>query len=170
MGAAEDTVARSGIKVACFHADEFARAADRIRELKFLAPKMAIVVSSASEHPALILRCLIAGAVAYVFGAAPPEQFRQALSDAAQGRVYLSRRAWWAVLQYLRGLAVAHGTDHLTDSQAEMCIWLCSRPEMEVAQALAVPQGTVHAHARAIYKKLAVHGRKGFLHLLNSAR
>jgi DNA-binding NarL/FixJ family response regulator len=165
--AAEAAFANLAIDVALVSADGCVSSAlTWIRELKFLAPALKIVLCDAPSEQASVFSAITAGATAYVTGTAPHDQFVQAIRHAAGGRLFLCQQARWRALEHLRRIGMTRTGAGLTERQSEVCIWLCSRAAKEVARGLDLSMQTVVAHTRAIYKRFGVHGRKELLDVL----
>ncbi len=154
------------ISVVILHHDRPEGACADIRKLNTIAPRVAIVLFSACREPESILLALAAGALAYVVASSPIDQLIRAVHDVSEGRLFLGVQARWAAMEYIRRFESA---PVLTDREREICVWLCSRDEKGVARGLKISVQTVHTHAKAIYKKLGVHGRRRLLDRLATA-
>jgi DNA-binding NarL/FixJ family response regulator len=166
--AAETALVRLAVDLALVHAD--GPGPDCIREVRFLAPALNIVLCHAPSDAVSVFSALIAGATAYVTDTAPVEQLMEAIGHAAEGRLFLCRQAHWHALERLRLLASKPECRRLTKRQLEISLWLCSCAEKDIARCLDLSAQTVHGHGKAICRSLGVHGRKGLMDLLATAR
>ncbi len=135
-------------------------------KLKCLAGAAAVVIYAACLDTAVIFASLAEGACGCVAESAPPDQLRQAISEAGRGRVFLCNLAEWEVRERLKELAAAAGSKPLTEKEAQVCLWLVGHQEKVLPFLLSLRTSTVHTHVERVYAKLGAHSREQFLGLL----
>ncbi len=155
---------RLKISVLVFWGDRPESACTAIRKVNALAPATATLLLSPCSEPRSILRLLASGAAGYIAASSPPEHLTRAVGEVAKDRLFLDLQAGLAVSEHISQIECG---PPLTGRQREICVWLCSRGDKAVARGLALSVQTVHTHAKAIYKKLGVHGRQGLLERLS---
>jgi DNA-binding NarL/FixJ family response regulator len=128
------------------------------RRLKAALPALAVVVLTAFEDPAMILRAILAGADGYVLKKSGARELGEQLRAVARGGSPLTA---CVARQVLEGDAPAEGSPtRLTLSERERDVLRCLVRGMRYQQAaddLGLSLDTVRAHIRAIYRKLQVH-------------
>lgn len=164
--AAEPELIRHATHVALVEVDGAGRITERIRKVRFFAPRLAVAAWAARWPPPLIFSSLAAGAAACIAEQAPPEQLAHAILAAAGGQLFLCKQVHWQALNRLRLLGGAPHRQPLTPREELICLWLCHGREKDAARALNLSAQTVHTHCKSIYRKLAVHGRRELLKLL----
>lgn len=164
--AAESELARRRHAVALLHETTPAFACASARKFKFLAPLVPIVVHSPALEGTSVFSILAAGAAGCVFEKAPDEQSLSAMKEAVRGGLFLCKQARWEVIERLRAAEDEPGCEHLTRREEDVSLWLCRGTEKDTALGLKISVQTAHAHAKAIYKRLRVHGRAALVSLL----
>lgn len=164
--AAQPELTRDTTHAALVEVDGAGRSTERIRKVRFFAPRLAVAAWAAHWPPSLIFSSLAAGAAACIAEQAPPDQLAHAISAAAGGQLFLCKQVHWQALNRLRILGGAPHRRALTPREELICLWLCHGREKDAARALNLSAQTVHTHSKSIYRKLAVHGRRELLKLL----
>ncbi len=133
-----------------------------LRALRRRLPGVPIVVISTSEKPADVARAIACGARGYVLRSSRAEALYHVLLLVLGVEVYvppvvLARNGWLpAAAPWVNGDALAK----LTPREREVLRWLvegCSNKE--IAQELAIGEGTVKVHLKAVLRKLDVANR-----------
>lgn len=143
-------------------------------DVEALLPKLAplptkVLVVSASEEPALILRMLASGAAGFVPKSAPLERMQEALKLVNSGGVHVPELTIEAETTQNRPTNTSHflkapqsdnWTPHLTERQCELANLLASGfTNREIRDELQISENTVKTHLRAIFKALDVTNR-----------
>ena len=134
---------------------------DGIGALARSSPHAAIVVLSASEDPADVARALACGARGYVLKSSRAEILQHVLSLVLAGEIYVPP------MVMARGAAAAGPNgdgngllDKLTPREREVLGWLVGGlSNKAIAQELAIGEGTVKVHLKAVLRKLDVANR-----------
>lgn len=136
---------------------------DVLRELRAQYPAVPVVVLSASEEPAMVLRALDDGAMGFIPKSSNNQVLVGALRLVLSGGVYLPP-------QVLRAHAVspppsASATTHyrdigLTERQGQvLALMIQGKPNKLICRELDLAEGTVKIHITAILKALKVSNR-----------
>lgn len=135
-----------------------------LRSLVDALPEVAVVAVSASEDPARIVDCVVAGARGYVLKSSPSDVLEHVVSLvlADPGYLPLPRAAVAAAPR--RPQAEPPGSEtvarQLTERQRDVFRLLqLGQSNKEIARELGVLEGTVKVHVRAIMQKLGVRNR-----------
>jgi DNA-binding NarL/FixJ family response regulator len=136
-----------------------------VRDLRARFPQMAVLILTAHDDPLWIEDLLRAGAQGYVIKS---EDLSLRLADAvrtvAQGRTFLSPTA-------AMGLSAAHRKHTLTARErAILRLAAQGLSNPEIADALAIANGTVRNHISNIYAKLGVTTREEAVRVAQSLR
>ncbi len=133
---------------------------DGIGALVRSSPHAAIVVLSTSEDPADVARALACGARGYVLKSSRAEILHHVLSLVLAGEIYVPP------MVMARGAAAGpdgHGNgllNKLTPREREVLGWLVGGlSNKAIAQELAIGEGTVKVHLKAVLRKLDVANR-----------
>ncbi len=134
---------------------------DGIGTLARSSPQAAIVVLSASENPADVARALACGARGYVLKSSRAEVLHHVLSLVLVGEIYVP-----PIVMALGAAAAGpggHGNgllDKLTPRERDVLGWLVDGlSNKAIAQELAIGEGTVKVHLKAVLRKLDVANR-----------
>jgi DNA-binding NarL/FixJ family response regulator len=135
------------------------------RQLKRLAPGVAIVVLTVFEDVDSILRAICAGADGYLLKRAPAHELLRQLEAIVNGGAPLTAGVARTILDLLRTESprlreVPRGPagPALTEREREVLQALVEgKSYKQVAEYLAVSLDTVRSHIRSIYRKLQVH-------------
>lgn len=131
---------------------------DALSAVSAAAPGVTVVVLSGDEHPAAIRRALDGGAMGYIPKSSSPEIMTRALQLVLAGGTYLPP----GLLDGARALArpAARAGLGITGRQHEVLQCLVrGLPNKAICRELAMSEGTVKAHLRAIYRALRVSTR-----------
>jgi len=119
-------------------------------------PQPQVVVVSATEDRASVLRALDAGAAGYVPKTHPPKLIAAALRLVAQGGTYVPPQA----LQPVEDEAAPRSLPDLTERQIDVLrLILRGLPNKNIATRLKIAEDTVRHHACAAYAVLGVSSR-----------
>jgi DNA-binding NarL/FixJ family response regulator len=129
-----------------------------VRDLRATFPHVRVCLLSAHLEPTYVRDLLEAGACGYILKDDDyVTQVETIIRDMAEGRPYLSPRAYEALAQ-----ATQRGRDRelLTERERDI-LHLAQRGlrNPQIAQSLNITAGTVRNHLSAIYRKLGVHSR-----------
>jgi DNA-binding NarL/FixJ family response regulator len=136
-----------------------------LRSLVDALPEVAVVAVSASEDPARIVDCVVAGARGYVLKSSPSDVLEHVVSLVLADPGYLPLpRAAVAAAPLRAHAAEAPGSEtvarQLTERQRDVFRLLqLGQSNKEIARELGVLEGTVKVHVRAIMQKLGVRNR-----------
>ena len=134
---------------------------DLVQNLRAQHPHLEVVVFSMYDEEVYAERAIRAGARGYVMKSEPTQSVAEAIRAAAQGEIYLNRRAASRILQKVagggRGRAeeTAPGLEELTDREMAVFQMLGQgRPTEEIAERLNLSRKTVETYRRRAKEKL----------------
>lgn len=138
---------------------------DLVQNLRAQHPALEVVVFSMYDEEVYAERALRAGARGYVMKSEPTQSVAEAIRAAAQGEIYLNRRAASRILQKVAGGAHggAHGgrgsaepgLEELTDREMAVFQMLGQgKPTEEIAERLNLSRKTVETYRRRAKEKL----------------
>lgn len=121
-----------------------------------------ILLHGDSPAGSLLIPCLMAGACGWLDQSASPAELELAVAEALAGGTPLSLKARNRLRQYLQqAWSRAATLWHLTTRERHILACLVHHStDKDIAQALNLSSGTVHAHLAHIYAKLEVHTRQ----------
>ena len=136
-----------------------------LRKLNALAPRLPVVMLTASTAVSDLWLALFAGALGYLVKPVAPEDLVLAVRQALLRESYLCP---WAATHLVRGLhqfGLLPGlTVHLSAREQEVVALLFQGLfYKEIATKLGLGEATVHTHAARLFKKLGLHGREDLL-------
>jgi DNA-binding NarL/FixJ family response regulator len=131
-----------------------------IRTLKSRPNPPHVLVLTAYGDLENVLGMLQAGANGYLLKDEDPSSIAEGLRAVAQGRTWLSS----AVAQSLVGRVTEDETqaapEPLSDREKEVLRWLAQgNSNAQIAEGLAISEGTVKNHVTTLYDRLGVHSR-----------
>ncbi len=127
-----------------------------VREIRARWPSVPLVILSASEHPRDVRAGLGAGAAGFIPKSSTGEVMLSALRLVFSGGVYVPP----AMLDERPGRPAGHADLRLTPRQRDVLALLAEgRSNKEIAQALALAEGTVKLHVSAILRMLGAENR-----------
>jgi DNA-binding NarL/FixJ family response regulator len=125
-----------------------------LRQLRIVAPEMAIAVVSSSEDAGAVHACLAAGAISYIPKSASPAVLMEALREVLAGRIYLP------VHGGLDGPPVRPARPVVTSRQRDVLRGLCQGlPNKSIANRLGISEYTVREHIATLFRILGVANR-----------
>jgi DNA-binding NarL/FixJ family response regulator len=129
-----------------------------IRSIRVELPAtQVIVLTSAGEDDAAVVRAVRAGAIGYVLKSAETRELVHTIRSAANGQVHLSAGATARLMQEVR--EPKHEVP-LSDRERDVLREIASgRSNKEIARSLFIAETTVKSHVRAILDKLGVQSR-----------
>jgi two-component system nitrate/nitrite response regulator NarL len=132
-----------------------------LHRLKLSAPATLILALGHSAESQRVAEVLREGASGYELKSAPPREIMRAVIDVIEGGVFLSQEAQRSIVDFFRRSTANRALKTLL-TQREEEIWVCllHLKEKDIAQHLNISTQTVHAHIKALYKKLGVHNRE----------
>ena len=131
---------------------------DGVGAIGRLLPGVPVVVLSASEDPADVTRALARGARGYVLKSLRAEVLHHVLSLVLAGEIYVPP----IVVMRVRPACAGNGDalDKLTPRERDVLDHLVDGlSNKEIAQELAIGEGTVKVHLKAVLRKLDVANR-----------
>jgi DNA-binding NarL/FixJ family response regulator len=129
-------------------------ATEKIREEM---PEVEVVALTSVLRPSAVSGAVRAGAIGYLLKDANPHQLRQAIKEAAAGRVHLVPEATARLMEEVRA---PERPEALTERETEV-LRLVARGKTngEISRELSVVEQTVKAHVHSILRKLGVKSR-----------
>ena len=135
---------------------------DLVQNLRAQHPALEVVVFSMYDEEVYAERAIRAGARGYVMKSEPTQSVAEAIRAAAQGEIYLNRRAASRILQKVAGGGAhghggdaAPGLEELTDREMAVFQMLGQgRPPEEIAERLNLSRKTVETYRRRAKEKL----------------
>src|SRR5690606_3570130 len=134
---------------------------DLVHNLRAQYPALEVVVFSMYDEEVYAERAIRAGARGYVMKSEPTQSVAEAIRAAAQGEIYLNRRAASRILAKVAGGGRARaeeatpGLEDLTDRGMAVCQMLGQgRPTEEIAERLNLSRKTVETYRRRAKEKL----------------
>src|SRR5690606_31107795 len=134
---------------------------DLVQNLRAQYPALEVVVFSMYDEEVYAERAIRAGARGYVMKSEPTQSVAEAIRAAAQGEIYLNRRAASRILQKVAGGGrsraeeAAPGLEDLTDREMAVFQMLGQgRPTEEIAERLNLSRKTVETYRRRAKEKL----------------
>src|SRR5262245_47203668 len=116
-----------------------------------------IVLTSASEEDAWVVRAIRAGAIGYVLKNADTDALVETIRAVAGGQAHLSPQAASRLMQEVRSPSNSVG---LTDREREVLREIAAgRTNKQIAQSLHIALSTVKCHVRAVLGKLDAESR-----------
>jgi DNA-binding NarL/FixJ family response regulator len=116
-----------------------------------------VVLTSADEEDAYLVRAVRGGAIGYVLKSANMAELVQTIRSAADGQMHFSARAAARLVEEMRSTK-----NHLalTDREREVLRGMAiGRTNKEIARSLDIALTTVKSHVRSILDKLGVDSR-----------
>jgi DNA-binding NarL/FixJ family response regulator len=133
-----------------------------IRELR-ASCRAALLVMVSGGKTCAVAKAVSAGATGCIMEDAPPDVFRIAIQEVAEGRTWVQRELTEPLVAGLRKAgksSEARSGDPLTEREREVVALVCAgRDNATVAEALSVEPGTVRAHVSHILQKLGLGNR-----------
>jgi DNA-binding NarL/FixJ family response regulator len=137
------------------------RGIDCARFLMRSFPGLPVVFHTMNPDPALVMLAVMAGASGLLVKPQPQPELRAAILRVVHGGFVLCPRAQTALATSIRRLDLLTSRDVLSPREKEVLNFLWQGlQQKEIAGALHLTRGTVHAHLNRIYKKLGVHSAK----------
>lgn len=129
-------------------------ATEKIREEM---PEVEVVALTSVLRPTAVSGAVRAGAIGYLLKDTNPHQLRQAIKEAAAGRVHLAPEAAARLMQEVR---VPERPEALTERETEILTLVArGRTNGQISRELSVVEQTVKAHVHSILRKLDVRSR-----------
>ena len=124
------------------------------------APGVRCIVLSAASDPAQIRAAFEAGAVAYVFKSAHPDDLASAVRQAFDHSVYLAQGSVPVPMRPVDNGRVVHEFDELTNREREILRLVAEgHSNAQLASMLWITEQTVKFHLSNVYRKLNVANR-----------
>jgi DNA-binding NarL/FixJ family response regulator len=134
---------------------------DLVQNLRAQHPDLEVVVFSMYDEEVYAERAIRAGARGYVMKSEPTQSVAEAIRAAAQGEIYLNRRAASRILSKVAGGGSASkgstepGLEDLTDREMAVFQMLGQgKPTEEIAERLNLSRKTVETYRRRAKEKL----------------
>ncbi len=133
---------------------------DLVQNLRAQHPRLEVVVFSMYDEEVYAERAIRAGARGYVMKSEPTQSVAEAIRAAAQGEIYLNRRAASRILSKVAGGAAGRasaepGLEDLTDREMAVFQMLGQgKPTEEIAERLNLSRKTVETYRRRAKEKL----------------
>ena len=133
---------------------------DLVQNLRAQFPFLQVIVFSMYDEEVYAERAIRAGARGYVMKSEPTQSVAEAIRAAAQGEIYLNRRAASRILSKVAGGAAVAGEPGLEDlTDREMAVFQMlgqGRPAEEIAERLNLSRKTVETYRRRAKEKLGL--------------
>lgn len=133
-----------------------------LRALKETGLDTRVIILSVSDHQENVIAAIRAGADGYLLKDMPPDRLLEALERQGDGEMLFDPRLTALMAGALRRRPTVSGPtlDHLTRREREILRLLAkSYANKQIAQHLAIREGTVKVHMRHLLKKLEMHSR-----------
>ena len=133
-----------------------------LKSLRAASPNTRVVILSVSDHQEDVIAAIRAGADGYLLKDMPPDHLLAALEQQGDGEMVFDPRLTALMAGALRRRPSVSGPtlDHLTRREREILRLLAkSYANKQIAQHLAIREGTVKVHMRHLLKKLEMHSR-----------
>jgi len=131
---------------------------DLVQNLRAQHPKLEVVVFSMYDEEVYAERAIRAGARGYVMKSEPTQSVAEAIRAAAQGEIYLNRKAASRILSKVAGGSrdsSEPGLEDLTDREMAVFQMLGQgKPTEEIAERLNLSRKTVETYRRRAKEKL----------------
>lgn len=131
---------------------------DLVQNLRAQHPRLEVVVFSMYDEEVYAERAIRAGARGYVMKSEPTQSVAEAIRAAAQGEIYLNRRAASRILSKVAGGgrdSAEPGLEDLTDREMAVFQMLGQgKPTEEIAERLNLSRKTVETYRRRAKEKL----------------
>ena len=137
------------------------RALEKVRRER---PDLRSIVIGPAGNDELVMRCIIAGARAYLDLSASPETVRDAVEIVTQGSIWAPRRLLSKLIDRLLDNPEADSTaapsEELTSRERQvMELIMKARSNREIARQLGIEERTVRAHLARLMRKAGVDNR-----------
>lgn len=133
-----------------------------LRALRVAGLDTRVIILSVSDHQENVIAAIRAGADGYLLKDMPPDRLLEALERQGDGEMLFDPRLTALMAGALRRRPTVSGPtlDHLTRREREILRLLAkSYANKQIAQHLAIREGTVKVHMRHLLKKLEMHSR-----------
>ncbi|RAR62196.1 MULTISPECIES: two-component system response regulator NarL [Halomonadaceae] len=133
-----------------------------LRALREAGLDTRVIILSVSDHQENVIAAIRAGADGYLLKDMPPDRLLEALERQGDGEMLFDPRLTALMAGALRRRPTVSGPtlDHLTRREREILRLLAkSYANKQIAQHLAIREGTVKVHMRHLLKKLEMHSR-----------
>jgi DNA-binding NarL/FixJ family response regulator len=123
-------------------------------------PQIPVVMVSAQEEPAVIVRAREFGASGFIPKSSPLESIQQGVRAVLDGDVWWPAQTLAAVALSAEAKAASAGLASLTPQQFRVLTMVCDGLlNKQIAYQLNVSEATIKAHVTAIFRKLGVRTR-----------
>ena len=134
--------------------------ATTVRRITDECPEIKIIILSAFDDEVYVRNLIGLGIAGYILKDEAPESLIRAIRVSLEGGVWFSRR----IIDILAKPGVEAGypevNNHLTDRENEVLNLMAKgHTNIQIADTLAIAEGTVKNHLVNIYQKLGVHSR-----------
>ncbi len=128
---------------------------DILRDVKEAYPRLPVIVMSMQPEDQYALRCLRAGASAYINKDSAPEELAQAAKKILAGGLYVSQRLCEQLVAHLDESAGKPPHESLSDREHEVMRMIAAgEPLTEIAERLHVSVKTVSTYRARILEKM----------------
>ncbi|QKZ06289.1 MULTISPECIES: response regulator transcription factor ErdR [Pseudomonas] len=123
-------------------------------------PQVPVVMVSAQEEAAVVVRAREFGASGFIPKSSPLEVIQEAVRTVLEGEVWWPPQAFEAVSVSAEAKAASEGLASLTPQQFRVLTMVCEGLlNKQIAYELSVSEATIKAHVTAIFRKLNVRTR-----------
>ncbi|WP_455924347.1 response regulator transcription factor ErdR [Pseudomonas putida] len=123
-------------------------------------PQVPVVMVSAQEEAAVVVRAREFGASGFIPKSSPLEVIQEAVRNVLDGEVWWPPQAFEAVSVSAEAKAASEGLASLTPQQFRVLTMVCEGLlNKQIAYELSVSEATIKAHVTAIFRKLGVRTR-----------
>ncbi|EIK97878.1 two component LuxR family transcriptional regulator [Pseudomonas sp. M47T1] len=123
-------------------------------------PQVPVVMVSAQEEAAVVVRAREFGASGFIPKSSPLEVIQEAVRNVLDGEVWWPPQAFEAVSVSAEAKAASEGLASLTPQQFRVLTMVCEGLlNKQIAYELSVSEATIKAHVTAIFRKLNVRTR-----------
>ncbi|MGY4490207.1 response regulator transcription factor ErdR [gamma proteobacterium L18] len=123
-------------------------------------PQVPVVMVSAQEEAAVVVRAREFGASGFIPKSSPLEVIQEAVRNVLDGDVWWPPQAFEAVSVSAEAKAASEGLASLTPQQFRVLTMVCEGLlNKQIAYELSVSEATIKAHVTAIFRKLGVRTR-----------
>ncbi len=163
VGSLEDLLANPAVNFLVIDLNSSSGRLEILAEIRKSRPGLRLIVIGPEGNDELVMESIIAGARAYIDGAAGPDVVREAIEIVVSGSIWAPRRLLSRLIDRL--LSPTEGVSasvapHLTVREREVLdLILQARSNREIARELGIEERTVKAHVSRLMRKTGAENR-----------
>lgn len=164
QGTLRELLARPALKYLVVDMQSWSKGMSALETIRRVRPDARMIVIGPSGNDELVLKCIIAGARAYLDLSVGPETVREAVEIVTQGSIWAPRRLLSKLIDRLLNCPeasyVAMPSTKLTSRESQVLgLILKARSNREIALHLGIEERTVRAHLARLMRKAGVDNR-----------